>query len=115
MGEVLLLKKQEELETTLRGELLIQSALNQVFASSWTGTPGSSSSSSSSSDSSNQQEPTTSSSGGQSSSSSSGQAASSSQQQQQQTRTAPDSQEDEGTPATRRPRLDSEFVDLDFD
>jgi len=91
---------------------LIQSALNQVFASSWTGTPGSSSSSSSSSDSSNQQ-PTTSSSGGQSSSSSSGQASSSSQQQQ--TRTAPDNQEDEGTPATRRPRLDSEFVDLDFD
>merc|ERR1719209_2558956 len=90
---------------------LIQSALNQVFASSWTGSPGGSSSSSSSdsrppSDSSNQ--PTTSS--GQSSSSSSGQSSSS-----QQTRSPPESQEDEGTPATRRPRLDSEFVDLDFD
>jgi len=89
---------------------LIQSALNQVFASSWTGSPGGSSSSSSSdsrspSDSSNH--PTTSS--GQSSSSS-GQASSS-----QQTRSPPESQEDEGTPATRRPRLDSEFVDLDFD
>ena len=75
----------------------------QVFASSWTGSPGGSSSSSSSdsrspSDSSNH--PTTSS--GQSSSSS-GQASSS-----QQTRSPPESQEDEGTPATRS---DHPFLD----
>jgi len=98
---------------------LIQSALNQVFASSWTGSPGGSSSSSSSSDSSRSpsdptNQPTTSSGQSGSGSSSSGQASSSSSLQQQ-TRSPPEGQEDEGTPATRRPRLDSEFVDLDFD
>jgi len=97
---------------------LIQSALNQVFASSWTGSPGeSSSSSSSSSDSTGGttgQQATTSSGQQQSSGSSIGQANSSSSSQQQ-TRSPPEGQEDEGTPATRRPRLDSEFVDLDFD
>jgi len=91
---------------------LIQSALNQVFASSWTGSPGGSSSSSSSSDSTGTQ-PTTS--GGQQSGSSSSSGQASSSTSQQQTRSPPEGQEDEGTPATRRPRLDSEFVDLDFD
>jgi len=103
---------------------LIQSALNQVFASSWTGSStggeGGSSSSSSSDSSrspSDSNNPATSShpSGQSGSSSSTGQTSSSSSSSQQQTRSPPESQEDEGTPATRRPRLDSEFVDLDFD
>jgi len=99
---------------------LIQSALNQVFASPWaSSSPGSSSSSRSESrsptDSNNQtstSQPSSSrSQAGSSSSSNSGQGSTS----QPQTRSSPESHEDEGTPATRRPRLDSEFVDLDFD
>ena len=78
---------------------------DQVFASSWTGSPGGSSSSSSSSDSSRSpsdlaNQPTTSS-GQSGSSGSSGQTSSSSSSQQQQTRSPPEGQEDEGTPATR--------------
>merc|ERR1719447_2561125 len=98
---------------------LIQSALNQVFASPWaSSSPGSSSSSRSESrsptDSNNQtstSQPSSRSQAGSSSSSNSGQGSTS----QPQTRSSPESHEDEGTPATRRPRLDSEFVDLDFD
>merc|ERR1719494_369445 len=94
---------------------LIQSALNQVFASPWASSPGSSSSSRSESrsptDSNNQtstSQPSSRSQAGSSSSSNSGQGSTS----QPQTRSSPESHEDEGTPATRRPRLDSVFVGL---
>ena len=73
---------------------------DQVFASSWTGSPGGSSSSSSSSDSSGSQPTTSAGQQSGSSGSSSGQQASSSTSQQQ-TRSPPEGQEDEGTPATR--------------
>jgi len=87
----------------------IQSALNQVFATPWATTSqqngGGSTSSSSTSTS-----PNPASTANQDTTESSSQGVSSS--------SAPrDSQssEDDGTPASRRPRLDSEFVDLDFD
>jgi len=83
----------------------IQSALNQVFASPWTSQQSGGASSSVSS-------PTTPTSTPATVTTSQAPSATSSSST---ILLESESSEEDGTPASRRPRLDSEFVDLDFD
>lgn len=86
----------------------IQSALNQVFASPWTSQQSGGASSSVSS-------PTTPTSTPATVTTSQAPSATSSHSSSSTILLESESSEEDGTPASRRPRLDSEFVDLDFD